>query len=167
MYKIKKAINEPSNKEPVSPKKTFLFGLKLYARNPTTAPATAGTTSSISFEETESIAPMTKKNFKDNKEATPSIPSIRFKEFTTTINIKRLTTTLIVYGSSSIPKIPWKESIIYPLWSRTIPAKTCKKNFSLYFKLKRSSPTPINAIKQKQSKAYKLISISPVAFPTP
>ena len=58
------------------------------------------------MEETERIPPITKKKFKDKREASPSIPSIRFKEFTTTINTKRLTATLTAYGNSSIPKIP-------------------------------------------------------------
>ena len=46
MCKGQELYYRPNNKEPVSPKK-LLFGLKLYAKNPTMAPATAGTTSSI------------------------------------------------------------------------------------------------------------------------
>ena len=52
---------EPKNKEPVSPKKTLLFLLKLNTKNPTRAPIMIGKNKKRVGSEISTIPPATKK----------------------------------------------------------------------------------------------------------
>mgnify|MGYP007000418252 CR=1 len=90
--KNKKSIIEPKRRAPVSPRNTFLEGLKLKNKNPDIAPTIEGITRYISSEVTVIRAPIKIKNLTDNKADSPSIPSIRLNAFTTTIKTKTETT---------------------------------------------------------------------------
>ena len=85
---MKKTITEPKRSAPVSPKNTFLEGLKLKNKKPEIAPTIDGTTKYISEDVIVIIPPIKTKNFIESSAAKPSIPSIKLKAFKTTINTK-------------------------------------------------------------------------------
>jgi hypothetical protein len=103
---IKKAIIEPKNKDPVSPRNTFLEALKLCIKKPIRAPIIIGKNRNISLLEIRIIPPRIKKNLIETNDAKPSKPSIKFKALTTTTKTNMEIKKPAQSGISKIPKTP-------------------------------------------------------------